>query len=121
MSKKYVRPFTPAWRWAIAIGSVGAFLGGWAVLAHTPNPYETAQASDTPAVEVPSAVPAPNQTPLQNTQRSRRQRQFQPLPLQGQDPAQELAPQIQPNTQIEPGMQTQPMTRTRSRLRTGGS
>jgi hypothetical protein len=147
MSKKYVRPFTPAWRWFIALGSVGAFVGGWAVLAHTPNPYETAQASDAPALEAPTTVPAPTQAPLQNTRRSRRQRQLERLPAQrfgetresedeGEDEDEDHAftlpnmqpqppsVQVQPVEPVQPNSQSQlPTTRTRTRLRlrTGGS
>ena len=118
MAKKYVRPFTPAWRWLIAVSSVGAFLGGWAVLAHTPNPYETAQASDAPAVQAPTADPAPNQAPLQNTRRNRPQRQIRPLPSQGSGTDPGISPQIQPDTQIQPSITR---TRRQSRLRSGGS
>lgn len=124
MTKKYKRPFTSTWRWLIAGTSVTAFVGGWAVLAHTPNPYgntasaETLPASrenqEAPAIEQAPAAPGANSQPFQTFPRNRRQRQFQQLPSQGFD----TAPQNQPNLQNQ-----LPTTRVfgQRRMRTGGS
>jgi hypothetical protein len=120
MTKKYVRPFTPAWRWFIALSSVGAFVGGWTVLAHTPNPYDTAAASaDLPVLQTqPNTNQIPQQTLPQNNARP-----FQSLPSQGTGRSrntlpQNTQPQFQPNTQSQ-----LPTTRVgrQPRLRSGGS
>lgn len=125
MTKKYVRPFTPAWRWFIGLSSVGAFLGGWTVVAHTPNPYDTAAASaDVPVLQ---SQPNTNQIP-QQTLPQRNTRPFQSLPAQGTGRSrntfpqntfpQNTQPQIQPNSQLQ-----LPTTRLgrQPRLRSGGS
>lgn len=117
MAKKYVRPFTPAWRWAIAVSSIGTFVGGWAVVAHMPNPYQTASAAASDAPVIRSQDPAPdlNQAPLPSV-RNRSQRQFRQLPSSGS--SQDTFPQLQPDT----GSQ-QPLFRTSRlpRMRSGGS
>lgn len=130
MTKKFVRPFTPAWRWGIALSSVGAFIGGWAVIAHMPNPYEGAAETvpaDTPALNEQSPLAAPTPLPRQSTQPTTRQRQIQPVPTQ-QPSTQQTAPQVQPlPTQAPSIQQTAPQVQrsTRAqrqpRLRSGGS
>lgn len=119
MTKKYVRPFTPAWRWFFALSSVGAFVGGWTVLAHTPNPYQTVSASvDTPVLQAQPSIPDTNQNPFQNSLPNTRQRQFQNLPVQGFGDSQNTSPQVLPNFQTQ-----RPTTRIgrQPRLRSGGS
>src|SRR5437868_13092527 len=101
MTKKYVRPFTPAWRWFIALTSVGAFLGGWTVVAHSPNPYNTAASAESSILETqPSTNQIPQQTlPQQNT------RPLQSLPSQGSGRSRNSVPQTQP--QVAPNSQSQ--------------
>lgn len=117
MATKYTRPFTPRWRWLIAGASVSAFLGSWAIVAHTPNPYENSASAApqvTPALEQAAPLPGTNNLPFQNLQPTRRQRRFQQLPLQNPD----SAPQVQPDTQTQ-----LPTTRgtNQGRMRSGGS
>jgi hypothetical protein len=108
MAKTYVRPFTPVWRWLIAGSSLTAFIGGWAIVAHTPNPYQTSASAATVQVPAIEQAPAPNTDPFsfQNSPRNQRQRQFEQLPSQGFD----SSPQRFPNSQNQ-----------LRRLRSGGS
>jgi hypothetical protein len=108
MQTKNSRPLSKSLRVLIAAGSVGAFLGGWALLAHAPNPYENAQSvSDTPAQNGES--------------------QLSPLPTPRARNSQDVAPQSGSGLQLLPNAQTQPQSGTQfaspfqRRIRTGGS
>lgn len=109
MQKQNSRPLTKSLRVLIAAGSVGAFLGGWALLAHAPNPYDNAQATA--------------DTPAQNTNT-----QLAPLPTPRARNSQ-LAPSAPSGSglQLLPGAQSQPQFGSQfnapfqRRMRTGGS
>ncbi|OQY94277.1 MAG: hypothetical protein B6D41_07150 [Chloroflexi bacterium UTCFX4] len=108
MTKKYNRPFTSRWRWLIAGASVSAFLGSWAIVTHTPNPYENSAAAapqTAPLTQEAPPLPRTNRAPSQNSAPSRRQRQFQQAPSQNFDTA--------PQSQLP--------TTNQGRLRSGGS
>jgi hypothetical protein len=85
--------------WFITAGSVAGFLGGWVLLAQSPNP---AAAAEPPAVVQPNTgsntVPFSSRVPQLNNPPSN---SLQPLPT------------------AAPRFQFQPLRR--SRLRTGGS
>lgn len=105
MHTKNSRPLSKSLRVMIAAGSIGAFLGGWVLLAHAPNPYENAQA----------ASDAPAQTDTM---------QLAPLPTPRARNSQ-LAPSTQSGSglQLLPGAQAQPQFSApfQRRMRTGGS
>lgn len=111
MASKPVRPLSKSLRVLIAAGSVGAFLGGWALLAHSPNPYESAQA-------------APPNAPVTGAQNNRAQLPALPTPRartsgsQSQIQPQQSEPQLLPN--LQPQQQFGSPFRQR-RMRSGGS
>jgi hypothetical protein len=120
MASKTTRPLTNSLRVLIAAGSVGAFFGGWVLLAHSPNPYEKTAS----AAPLDAPAPAAQDDGLQN--------QLQPLPtprartaptLRQLAPNSQTSPQFAPNSQTSPNLQPQfgTQTRRRSRMRTGGS
>lgn len=113
MANKPLRPLTNTLRVMIAGGSVAAFVGGWAFLAHAPIASEqnTSPASDS----VPdSDAPAPLLRPSQNNTLPG----LQALPTPRRRSS---LPQLQPNTQPS-GQSNQPFFGQRQRrLRSGGS
>lgn len=116
MASKPVRPLSKSLRVLIAAGSVGAFLGGWALLAHSPNPYESAQAAP-PDAPVTGAQNNRAQLPALPTPRARTsgsQSQIQPQQQSGP----QLLPNLQPQQQF--GSQFGSPFRQR-RMRSGGS
>lgn len=113
MNKKTTRPLSKSLRFMIAAGSISAFLGGWALLAHSPNPYENAQAA--PAQNSQNSSPNTNLPPL-------------PTPRVQTSPNRQVRPQQLPNSQFAPQLQPQLPSDSQSlqpfrqpRLRTGGS
>jgi hypothetical protein len=117
MASKPSRPLSNSLRIFIAAGSLGAFLGGWALLAHSPNPYGNAQA-------------APLDAPTQDAQNNLVQ--LPPLPTprphSGSGLRQLQPPQQQPGFQLIPDTQSpQPFGSQfgspfqQRRMRTGGS
>lgn len=94
MAKKPSRPLSYSLRVVIAAGSVGAFLGGWALLAHSPNPYENAQAApmDAPVLDTPSSGTQLPALPTPRAQNSQNFQQTQPLQLQPQFGTQSVSP-----------------------------
>jgi hypothetical protein len=87
-----MKPFKASLRVLIATSSVAGFLGGWALLAHSPKP---AQASQQPPAQVEQTqLPPLPPMPEFNSQAN----DFQPIPIS-----------------------PQPFTNFRGRMRTGGS
>lgn len=112
MASKNVRPFTPLWRWIFGLGSVGAFLGGWAVLAHAPNPYANTAGARAPVVE--TAAPSSDTNQGQNV--SGNSQPSSPIV-----PLATVVPQVVPTTApVQQAPSTQRTTR-QPRVRTGGS
>jgi hypothetical protein len=97
MASKPFRPLSKPLRVFIAAGSVGAFLGGWALLAHSPNPYENVQAAS-PDAPVTGTQNNRVQLPALPTPRARTQ--GSPSQIQ---PQQQSGPQLLPN--LEPQQQ----------------
>lgn len=105
MQKQNARPLTKSLRVLIAAGSIGAFLGGWALLANSPNPYENAQAAaDTPAQNSNTQL-APLPTP--------RARNAELAPSAPSGSGLQLLPSAQTQSQFSAPFQR--------RMRTGGS
>lgn len=112
MATKPLRPLTNTLRVMIAGGSVAAFVGGWAFLAHAPIASEqNLPASDAPVSD--SNAPAPLSRPAQRNTSP----QLQALPT----PRVRTQPQLQPNNQPLFGQSNQPFSGSRRRLRSGGS
>ena len=115
MASKPSRPLSNSLRIFIVAGSVGAFFGGWTLLAHSPNPYDNAQAT---ALDAPVSDSQNNALPPLPTPRARNSQNFQ-----------QTAPQpLQPNTQLAPNLQSQQpfgspfgSTFRQRRMRSGGS
>ena len=108
---KSVRPLSKSLRVLIAAGSVGAFLGGWALLAHAPNPYENVQAG-TDAVSPDASSNGVQLAPLP-TPRARNSQTFQSRQQLG------TSPQALPNVQSQFGQSVMPFGQRR--MRSGGS
>lgn len=114
MSSKTTRPLTNTLRVMIAGGSVAAFVGGWAFLAHAPIASEQNALPSDDSVLSGSDAPAQQAHPSQNNNLP----QLQALPT----PRARTAPsQLQPNSQPF-GQFNQPAFGQRQRrLRSGGS
>jgi hypothetical protein len=115
MASKPSRPLSNSLRIFIAAGSLGAFLGGWALLAHSPNPYGNAQA-------------APLDAPTQDAQNNLVQLPPLPTPRPHSGSSLQQLPPPQPGLQLIPDTQPQQQFGSpfgspfqQRRMRTGGS
>ncbi len=111
---KSTRPLNNPLRVLIAGGSVAAFIGGWALIAHAPIASEVNAAPELDAPALDQNAPAQNIQPAPNSVPG----QLQALPTPR---SRSNLPQLQPNTQPF-GQFSQPQFGQRPRrLRSGGS